>query len=299
MAALALAAALSATPCLADWRKELGTFRIGIVEAQARQHSPAELDKIRAAYATTLGMPVEIIQSKDFPSLIDAHASSRIEYAVYTAEAYAASALACECVEPLAAPVAEDGSAGVRAVLIADAGLSISAIASSKGIGVPGLDDMAVYGVALASFQSGGQRLTGTDSWIRAENGVRGVISGFANGRLDGFFSAVPSRLSMAGVLAPGTPVADEVLKSGRKAKAVWLSEIIPFGPHAVRKNLAPEAKALLAGMLSGLAAADPEMSDLLLPEGMVAFALVQHSAYGLALDATKALAEVALSPKP
>lgn len=299
MVLLAFAAALTATPSLADWRKELGTFRIGMIEAQARQHSPAELDNIRAAYAAALGMPVEIIQSKDFPSLIDAHASSRIEYAVYTAEAYAASALACECVEPLAAPVAQDGSAGVRAVLITDAGLSLSAIASSRGIGVPGLDDMAVYGVALASFQAGGQRLTGTDSWIRTEDGARGVISGFASGKLDGFFSAVPSRLSMAAVLAPGTPVADEVRKSDRKAKAVWLSEIIPFGPHAVRKNLSPEAKALLSGMLAGLGTADPEMNDRLLPEGMVAFAPVQHSAYSLAMDATKALAEVAPAPKP
>ena len=33
--------------------------------------------------------------------------------------------------------------------------------------------------------------------------------------------------------------------------------------------------------------------------EGMVAFAPVQHSAYSLAMDATKALAEVAPAPKP
>lgn len=269
-----------------------------MVEAEAQHFSPGELEKIRAAYASALSMPVEIIRSKDFPSLIDAHASARIEYAFYTAEAYAAAFLACECVEPLAAPVAADGSNGIRAAVIANPTLTPAAIASSKGIGLSDPGSLA-FGAALASFRPEGRQLTGAEPWIAPVDNAAAAVEAFAAGRMDGLLAALPASQPEAGVLKPGAPLADTVLKSGRPAKILWLSPVMPYGPHAVRKNLAPEAKTLLANMLAGLSTADPDLNDRLLPEGMASFAPIRHADYGLALDAAKALAQTASAPKP
>ena len=68
----------------ADWRKDLGTFRIGISATDAKSLSAAETDKLTAGYAAALGMPVEVVILRDYPALIDAQVSSRIEYAIYT-----------------------------------------------------------------------------------------------------------------------------------------------------------------------------------------------------------------------
>ena len=298
IAALVISVAV-ATPAAADWRKELGTFRIGMIEAQGKQYSPADLARLRAAYSGALGMPVEIFQAKDFPSLIDAQASSRIEYAFYTAQAYATAYLACECVEPLAAPQGADGSAGIKTVLLVDEALSVADIANSKGIGFAGKDSLSTYGVALASFQPKGISLTGTESWLRLEGAPSDMLSGLQNGSLDGFFAAVPSSLKLGDALRNDTTLASELAKTGRKIKAVWLSDTVPNGPHAVRKNLAPAAKEALLKMLSSMATTDPDLNDLLLPEDAVAFNPVSHQAYGLALKATKALADASGAPKP
>ncbi len=289
----------AATPAVADWRKELGTFRIGMIEAQGNQYSPADLAKLRAAYAGALGMPVEIFQAKDFPSLIDAQASSRIEYAFYTAQAYATAYLACECVEPLAAPLGADGSTGIKAVLLLDEALSVADVAKSKGIGIVGKDSLATFGVALASFQSKGTSLTGSETWLHIEGGPADLLGGLENGSLDGFFATVPSGLKLNDALRKDTALALELSKTGRKIKAVWLSDTVPNGPHAVRKNLAPEAKEAMLKMLAGMATADPDLNDLLLPEDTVAFSPVSHQAYGLTLKATKALADATGAPKP
>ena len=297
--AAAIISVTAMTPAAADWRKELGTFRIGMIEAQGKQYSPADLAKLRAAYSGALGMPIEIFQAKDFPSLIDAQASSRIEYAFYTAQAYATAYLACECVEPLAAPRGADGSEGIKAVLLLDEALSIADLAQSKGIGVAGKDSLSTFGVALASFQPKGASLTGSEPWLRVEDGQSNLLKELENGSIDGFFAAIPSSLKLNDAVSKDAALSSELAKTGRKIKAVWLSRTVPNGPHAVRKNLAPEAKEALLKLLAGLAAADPDLNDLLLPDDAGTFSPVSHQAYDLALKATKALADASGATTP
>ena len=62
--AVVAAGVMTATAAQADWRKELGTFRIGMIEVEGRQYSPTDLDKIRAAYANALDMYVVSSQAK-------------------------------------------------------------------------------------------------------------------------------------------------------------------------------------------------------------------------------------------
>src|SRR5690606_6073024 len=75
------------------------------------------LAEIRSMFSRAIGRPVEVVAARNYEALVAAHVSGRVDYAVYTALAYAAAAR-CECVEPLATPMTADGAIGVRSVLI-------------------------------------------------------------------------------------------------------------------------------------------------------------------------------------
>ena len=139
-----LAAVMALIPAVApaaDWRQEIGTFRIGLLAANAP--TAPGLAALRRSYSAALGMPVDFFIARDFATLIDAQASSRIEYAIYSATSYATIAELCQCVEPVAAAVDIDGVAGIRSILIIRKGTvrDIKDIARVKLV-VPPLDSI-------------------------------------------------------------------------------------------------------------------------------------------------------------
>lgn len=293
---LFLVLALATAPAKADWRKELGTFRVGMVEAQAKDYSPEDLDRLKTLMSSALGLPVEIFRARDFPSLVDAHVSSRIEYAIYSSAAYATAWLACQCVEPLAAPVNADGTSGYRAVVFADPAIDLGSLSQSKGLSIPGRDSLIGFGVPLASLTISGTALSGEETWLAFTMGQTESIKAYEQGTIAAFVASVPAAFK-AGTSTDTLPWSAALGEQGRKPVPLWESAPIPFGPHAVRRNLVPEAKESLSTLLSNLPQVDPELAELLLPDQAVAFKPVEHGAYGLAVNAAKALAAVSGSP--
>ena len=118
--ALALLAGLLAATCdsRAGWRDDMKTFRIGMVAEPGADQTVNGLASLKQAYAQALGIPVEIFVARDYAALIDAQATQRIDYALYSTTAYATAALLCGCVEPVAAPVSDDGATGIKAILV-------------------------------------------------------------------------------------------------------------------------------------------------------------------------------------
>ena len=94
-------------------------------------------------------------------------------------------------------------------------------------------------------------------------------------------------------------PWLESLNPDGGKPAAIWESAQIPFGPHAVRKNLAPEAKEIALALLAKLPETDLELSELLLPDDAVAFKPTEHGAYALAVNAARALAAVSGAASP
>ncbi|WP_353806793.1 hypothetical protein [Mesorhizobium sp.] len=84
----------------ADWRDDIGTFRVGIVAEPGAGNTVPGLALLTDAYTKALGMKVEFVVSRDYGALIEAQANAHIKYAVYSATA----SERCECVEPLVAP---------------------------------------------------------------------------------------------------------------------------------------------------------------------------------------------------
>jgi phosphonate transport system substrate-binding protein len=290
-------ALMGSVPALADWRKDLGVFRIGIIESEALKLSPGELDRVRSGYADALAMPVEIIRARDFPALIDAHANARIEYAIFSAAAYATAYLGCECIEPLVQPIGADGATGTKTVLFLDNSVSLSQLSKSKGIAIPGKNSINGFGVPLASDTLTSSKLKRNEAWLTFVRDTNVAAQRYAEGEVDGLFATVSSKVSLEDVLEQGDPLASTIAASGRKTKAAWISNTITYGPHAVRKNLSNEVKRILANYLINLAQTDPDLNDILLPANDVSFASVNHTAYTTAIAATKMLATQSEQP--
>jgi phosphonate transport system substrate-binding protein len=280
----ALCLALAPASAHAGWREDIGVFRIGMVATPGNGAVVEGGEAIRAAYAAALGMPVEIFVARDYAVLIDAQASGRIEYAVHTAASYAAAWGLCSCVEPVAAPVSADGATGIRAVLVAraDGPASADALAGAKvAFGPP--DSVAGHALPLAEFRPGGVALTGSEPFLVPVASETEAEARFAAGEVGAMFGFVQSS-SDEGASAGGTP--DRLARLGQTGvRTIWTSDLVRYGPHAVRGNLPDEAKEALRAFLVGLRDADPKVYESLERRFSGGFAAALHEDYGPAID--------------
>jgi phosphonate transport system substrate-binding protein len=295
----ALAALALTDAARADWRQDLGTFRIGISATDAKPLSAEETEKLRSGYEAALNMPVEIVVLRDYPALIDAQVSSRIEYAIYTSASYAAAWLLCECVEPLAAPVQTNGATGIRSVLVMNAGAIFTRLdLNGIKIGIPGRDSVSGLAVPLAEYTIGSRVLTADERFFNKFSGMDETAAAFADGRIDGFFGWVFSDaagpLKGSGLMRTGV---DGSLAAGGKTveiKIPWTSSLLRFGPHAVRRNLDAEAKSALRNYLQGLNDEQIDLLSLFPPHDIAKFVAVTQEEYRSSVAAAKAAAGAA-----
>ena len=239
------------------------------------------LEALRRSYSTALGMPVDFFIARDFAMLIDAQATSRVEYAVYSATAYATAVELCQCVEPIAAPTDVDGARGIRSILLARKGkmASVSDLPKIKTVAPPS-DDISgsVAPFALLSregvLRDEAPFITVAPSAIEAENI-------FVKGEADALLGW--ERISASGVAVLQGGTVDRLRRAGVDVGAldrIWASPVMPYGPHVVVKSLNAEAKTLLSEFLIGLHAADPQAYDLLSGGHSGGFVAVDDSAY-------------------
>lgn len=280
---LALTMFAPMSPASAGWREDLGVFRIGIVLPAANASQLEGAERIRAGFANALEMPVELFAARDYAVLADAQASGRIQYAIHTATSYASAWLLCSCVEPLVAPVGEDGSTGIRSVLIARSdGPQTAEAAISAKVAIGPADSVAGRLIPLAEFRPGGADLSGAETFLAPavsdteaeaslENGEVAAMFGFMRSNAEGASAGgTPERLSSAGL--PGT-------------KVIWTSNLLRNGPHAVRSNLPAEAKQALKSFLLAMRASDPELYELIERRFSGGFVEVGQDDYGSAVD--------------
>ncbi|MBZ9952944.1 MULTISPECIES: PhnD/SsuA/transferrin family substrate-binding protein [unclassified Mesorhizobium] len=267
----------------ADWRDDIGTFRIGIVAEPGAANTVPGLARLTEAFTNALGMKVEFVVARDYAALIDAQANARIEYAVYSATAYATASRRCECVEPLVAPVDSDGAVGIRAVLLTKDGKvpSLAAMETHR-IAMPPADSIGsllpLAGLAAehVKIAEDASFLVRADSASAAEgmlvDGQADALFGWATAAADGEprLSGTQARLEAAGLSATALQVA-------------WTSGLLRYGPHAVRSDLDPEAKRRLAVFLTNLKSTTPDIYDLLESRHSGGFATVVPKDYEMA----------------
>jgi phosphonate transport system substrate-binding protein len=298
---LAAAAALMlvAPPALADWRKDLGTFRIGLAASDASQLSPLDMEKIRAGFSAALGMETEITVLRDYPALIDAHASARIEYAVYSSLSYASAWLLCECVEPVVAPVMTNGATGVRSALIINAGAAFTRLdLNGIRIGMPSPDSATGYALPMAQYTLGTRNLSANEAFFKNLPDMTAVAGAFSAGQIDGFFgwAFADSKGPVAATGLMGTGSSSALILGGKSldVKVPWTSELLRFGPHAIRRNIPAEAKTAIKAYFANMSEAEIDLLSLLPPADAAKFIPAGQSEYVTAISAAKASAEAA-----
>jgi phosphonate transport system substrate-binding protein len=254
--------ALGVSAAFADYRDTVPVLRIGMVGNQVALANPLKLEAVQQAFSEALGIPVEIIRMRSYAALIDAHASGRVGYAVHSARSFAATDAACGCVKPFRSPVAGDGSTGFRSVLvvrnattrpISELRIAYSNEGSVSGWQIPRL---AMQAGSLESPQL-----------IRAGS-VGAAIKLYGEGEVDGLFGWIPD--------IPGAAGSDPLLLFGgwdRQAtlekdpvRVIWLSQRIPFGPHAVHRSLPDDLVSALGAFLDQMPSAAPELMDIFEP---------------------------------
>lgn len=290
-AAIFLAVALfAANPARADWRDGIGTFRIGIVLPPDGAFARARLDEFRELLSEVLAMPVEIFPARDGSALIDAVATSRVEYAVFSALAYATASKLCECVEPLVAPVNREGANAVRSVLVAD-GAKVARIGDLAGlpVAIGPRDSLGGDLLPAAGFRWQGRPLARSGLDLRRVEITQEALRMLADGEVAAAFVWEFVRPGSAAVFAGGPRAYLEELAPDRFA-VLWRSEPVRFGPHAVRRNLPSEAKAALRRALAGLGRDHPDVLDGISPELGGGFEIVTADEYRSALALVAAI---------
>lgn len=272
-------------PALADWRDDIGTFRIGVVAEPGGGNTIPGLAQLTEAFTNALGMKVEFFVARDYAALIDAQANARIEYAIYSSTAYATALQRCGCIEPLVAPVDSDGAAGIRSVLLTRDGT------------LPGLAAMETHKIAMAPPDSVGGSLLPLAGLAAEHVGIAenapflihadsasAAEKMFFDRQADALFGWVRAAADGQPLLSGGTQARLET--SGLSASAlqvVWTSGLLRYGPHAVRSDLDPEAKRRLTVFLTNLKSTTPDIYDLLEAKHSGGFLTVAPRDYAMA----------------
>ena len=284
---------IAASPASAGWREDMGTFRVGIVAEPGAGNTIAGLAELNDAYSKVLGLEVEFFVASSYAALIDAQASSRIEYAIYSASAYASAWQRCECVEPLVAPTGEDGSVGIRSVLIARDGRlpSVTDLAGRR-IALSPPDSIAGHQLPLAAFQPGGKPLSGAETFFVKAGSAEAAEAMLAEGSVDAIFGWMPAARPGAPDIEGGTLARLTAAGVDRAALSiVWRSEVLRYGPHAVSSGLDPEPKQRLIAFLTGLRETDPDIYERLEMHRLGGFTAASQADYAAALAMVRMLA--------
>jgi phosphonate transport system substrate-binding protein len=256
-------------PALADWRDEIGSFRVAVAATEDAEAAALRAEPFRMALEQALGLPVEIVPMRDFPAMIEAASRSRIEYAVYSASAHAAAFARCECVEPLVTATFADGSDHYRNILIVreDGPADLARLRGGK---IAVIEGSAVSGRMLAAFElkKAGLDLAGGGATQVSYPDGAAALAAFADGAVDAMlgWASAPGDSSQE---QPRGTLRQMAELQGEKAPGVrvlWQSSPVPHNVHAVRKNLAGEAKNILRSLLGNLFDSDPLAFDAVEP---------------------------------
>ena len=290
-ALLVVSLAFGASAALAAWRDDIPVLRVGVLGDSDAAYRLAMLEPFRIYLQDKTGIPVEIIAAPTYDALIDAQAGGRVDYAIYSATAYATAVVKCECVEAFAAPVAADGALGFYAIFVSRSGDSIADLAGARGkrLGLGPVDSVAGSLVPLRALAAAGIDPESYFLSVTEHPTPEEAVMALLRGEVD--LAAAWSSLTGSASLGYSFGTLNRMVAEGKLAmdrvKVVWQSRLIPFGPHALRTTLPEELKDILSGALLSMAREDPEALDAVdrLGFGGGGFATPDASLYAVVID--------------
>ena len=275
----------------AEWRSDIGVFRIGIVTDVQPSAFRQRSEPFRRALQDVLNMDVEFFISKRPESIIDALSSDRIEYAVLSATGYALAWSVCECIEPVSSPRSADGTDGYNLVLLSQPnGPADLKGLSGKNIVLLSAEDSLETIIFKTALEEAGVSL-GDVNFTTFDSG-ESALSSFIDGQHDALLgwsslTGNPSTGYTRGTLHMIARRTDEL---ATRYPMLWKSDQLPHRVHLVRKKLHGEPKNLLRNLLASMFDRNPVAYDSIEPIYGGGFTTSRHSRYKPLIDAIKVL---------
>lgn len=254
------------SPATASWRDDLGTLRVGFVAGDNPAYEVARLEKFRWRLQYALAVPVELFPARSYDALIEAQSTGRVQYTVLSALAYIALDQRCDCAEPLVQPTTADHARGFRALLVAKSDGPIVTLADARNmrLAVGAKDSLSGRRAPYAGLAKAGIDPESYFLRIVEKPDSEAAVAALAAGDVDlaTAWSSAPDPLSTAIGSGPFARLAGDGVLSPSTLKVVWQSELIPFGPHVVRKDLPEMAKSNLLQALIEMQNTAPDAYD-------------------------------------
>lgn len=297
---LALSSAVQSAQ--ANWRSDIGIFRIGIIMQDQSTEALDRLAPFKLALSEALDMEVEYFRARNTAALVDALASERIEYAIVSASGYAMAWASCECVEPIAIPRSKDSTDGYHTILLASP-QGPKTLQEIIGQNIGTLSQNSITGQALVAHELEKLNLTIGDEktpFVMSES-AQSTLEAFSRGEL----KSLIAWSSMTGDPSTGysrgnlRQLAQTYGQNVRNLRVLWKSQQIPHRPHIVRKKINGEAKQILRNTLLQMNEKDPIAYDSIEPVYGGGFGVGRHDRFAQIIDLMKAQMIVEDEPKP
>ncbi len=274
---------------LAEWRSDIGVFRIGVVTGDQSAAFTRRAEPFRKALQEALRMDVEFFTAKRPESLIDALSSDRIEYAILSATGYALAWSVCECIEPVASPRSADGTDGYNLVLLTQPGgpKNLKAM-SGRTIGLLSSEKALEVGVLKLALKKAG--LSEGDVQLLDNASGEETITSFLDKKYDALlgWSSLTGNPSVGYSRGTLQIIARKTDDLATKFPIIWKSDQLAHRVHLVRKKLPGEAKNIVRGLLSSMFDRQPIAYDSIEPTYGGGFSTSRHSRYQPFIDVIK-----------
>jgi len=266
LALACLFAVLAAGSASAGWRDDLKVLKVGFVAGDNPAYEVQRMEPFRWRLQYGLAVPVELFPARSYQALIEAESSGRIQYAILSSLAYVALDQACDCAEPLVQPTASNGALGFRAMLVVREGGPIADLAAAKGsrLAVGARDSISGRIAPYSGLADEGIEPESHFARTIETADAGAALTALADGEVDVAvaWSIAANPTSPEAGTGPIADLAEARSGTAPALRAIWTSEVIPFGPHVVRKDLPPEARAALLDTLLEMHAAAPDAYD-------------------------------------
>jgi phosphonate transport system substrate-binding protein len=242
-------------------------LRFGIAAGGDLARTMAALRPLEAGLAAATGRAVEFLPMATYGAMIDAQVARRIDGGFYSAAAFAFAEAGCNCLEPLVAPAAADGTTAYHAVVVVRQFSPIRSPADLVGkiIATGPQDSIGARRMQLAGLAGEGlveSRISELRELGSAQQAVRLLLAGevdaaFAWSSLAGDEAAGYSRGTFAELVAAGELDMNAI-------RIVWKSPPITHGPFAVASSLAAGMRQSIEDYFLALHESDPAAYDAL-----------------------------------
>lgn len=280
--------------------KDFKTLRVGVLQNHPMAKRSDYRDAFIFNYSNLLGVDVKVTGFKTLGSLIDAHASGRIHYAMHTARSFATTHSICDCITALARPVSQTGAIGFRSVLVSKKAFDVRGYTAKANLKIGYSRKESVSGWLMPNMALSLGQLGKFD--LEEMGDVSSMITAFGQDELHGFFGWLP-------VSSTDVKFNHADLFNGNFSKEVgksseldlsWWSNIVYFGPHAVHDDVPEILKQDLTDLLLNMDSQQPSLLDIIEPYYSGGFTKSNQSDYdaltkALAIKAGIAVPEVEL----